>query len=412
MIAAVFRPTRAALAMLAILASVLTGSLYAAEGAKAARGMELAIQDDGIFVMGNKRWRGDKPFEYARAIGVTRIRVNLLWSYTMLRSQYNARRKPNEINYQFQEIDSLVDNAAEHGIRIHLSLTGPAPRWANSRRNRPERGAWYNPNTREFGTWAGVVAQHFAGRVDRYSIWNEPNWKTWLGPLKRGPKLYRSMYVRGYSAIKKADRRAKVLIGETSPYARRGLSTAPLAFLRSVTCSSKSYKRKRSCPKLKADGYAHHPYDFGHAPGFEYPGDDNVTIGTLSRLTKALDRMRRSGALRTPGGGRMPVYLTEYGYFASGKRALSPSKRSKYLQQAYSIALKNGRVKSQLQYLLAVLPRGADSTFNTGLVTQRGSRLPQYRALRKWYGRYRGRVKRPGRPINLPSARSNPTVER
>ena len=37
----------------------------------------------------------------------------------------------------------------------------------------------------------------------------------------------------------------------------------------------------------------------------------------------------------------MPVYLTEYGYFASGKRALSP-KTTRYLQQAYSIALKNG----------------------------------------------------------------------
>ena len=51
----------------------------------------------------------------------------------------------------------------------------------------------------------------------------------------------------------------------------------------------------RKCPKLKADGYAHHPYDFRHAPNFQYPGADNVTIGTLSRLTRALDRLKRSG---------------------------------------------------------------------------------------------------------------------
>ena len=49
----------------------------------------------------------------------------------------------------------------------------------------------------------------------------------------------------------------------------------------------------------------------------------------------------------------MPIYLTEYGYFASRQaRAAGQDSASRYLQQAYSIALKNGRVKSQLQYLL------------------------------------------------------------
>ena len=78
------------------------------------------------------------------------------------------------------------------------------------------------------------MAQHFAGRVDRYSIWNEPNWRTWLGPLKSAPATYRQLYSRGYKAIKQADPRAKVLIGETSPFARPGMSTAPLDFLRKV----------------------------------------------------------------------------------------------------------------------------------------------------------------------------------
>jgi hypothetical protein len=406
-----YRPVRAVLVALAIAAALLSaGLVVTTTEAKAARGMELAIQDDSIFVRGNSRWKGDKPFKYARALGVTRIRVNLLWAYTMYSKQYRARRKPKVVNYQFSQIDSLIDRAAKNGIRVHLSLSGPAPRWANSRKKNPEKGAWYKPSTREYGKWASVVAEHFAGRVDRYSIWNEPNWKTWLGPLKAAPAIYRSLYVRGYGAIKKADPKAKVLIGETSPYERRGLSTAPLAFLRKVACVDKRYKRKRSCPKLKADGYAHHPYDFLHAPNFKYPGSDNVTIGTLSRLTKTLDRLRRSGALRAPRGARMPVYLTEYGYFASGKRALKSKQRSRYLQRAYSIALKNGRVRSQLQYLLAVLPRGSTSTFNTGLVTQRGKRLSQYKALQRWYRKSRGKVKRPGRAITVPPAKPNPSV--
>jgi hypothetical protein len=403
------RSTRALLTALALAAAVITGWLIAPGESRAARGMELAIQDDALFVQGNKRFRGNKAFDYAKSLGVTRIRANLIWTYTMPKAHYNARRKPASISYDFSQYDRLIDRAAANGIRVHISLTGPAPRWANARRAAPKQ-AWYKPNTAEFGRFAAVAAQHFKGRVDRYSIWNEPNWKTWLGPLKSGPSLYRSLYARGYAAIKKADPRAKVLIGETSPYARPGMSTAPLAFLRKVACVNTSYRRVRKCPRLKADGYAHHPYDFRHAPNFLYPGTDNVTIGTLSRLTRALDRLRRSGALRTPRGGRMPVYLTEYGYFASGRRALPSRTRSRYLKQAYTLALRNGRVKSQLQYLMLVLPRGSASTLNTGLVSRTGKRLPQFKALRSWYRGNRGRVKRAGRAVRLPAAAANPVI--
>jgi hypothetical protein len=217
--------------------------------------------------------------------------------------------------------------------------------------------------------------------------------------------------VKGYAAIKAADPAAKVLIGETAPFAKRGWSTSPLAFLRGVTCVNSKYRRARSCPKLKADGYAHHPYDFAHAPNYRYPGNDNVTIGTLSRLTKALDKLSRAGVLRKNGGGRMPLYLTEYGYFASGHRALPKKTRSRYLQQAYSLAVRNPRVKSQLQYLLVSPPRTQRASFfDLGLVNTGGTRNAGYNALKRWYGANRGKVKRPGGPIALPAAKPNPTV--
>jgi hypothetical protein len=392
-------------------AAVLTGCLVDAGESRAARGMELALQDDAVFVEQKYRnLQGDKAFGLARGLGVTRQRVNLLWAYTMPESQFNARNKPAAINYDFTRFDQLVDQAARNGVRIHLSLTGPAPRWANAKRATARR-AWYKPNATEFGKFAAVVADHFQGRVDRYSIWNEPNWKTWLGPLTSGPALYRQLYVKGYAAIKAADPAAKVLIGETAPFSKRGWSTSPLAFLRGVTCVNTKYRRTRSCPKLKADGYAHHPYDFAHAPNYRYPGDDNVTIGTLSRLTRALDKLSRAGVLRKNGGGRMPLYLTEYGYFASGHRALPKKTRSRYLQQAYSLALKNPRVKSQLQYLLVSPPRNQRASFfDLGLVNTRGTRNAGYNALKRWYGANRGKVRRPGGAIALPAARPNPTV--
>jgi hypothetical protein len=406
---AVPRHARALLTVLVAAAAVLTGCLIDAGDSKAARGMELAIQDDAAFANGQyKRMRGDKAYAYSRALGITRQRVNIQWAYMMPEVQFNARRKPAAVNYNFAGYDALIDEAARHGVRIHVSLTGPAPRWANAKRFVPKRG-WYKPSATEFGKFATLAAEHFKGRVDRYSIWNEPNWKTWLGPLANGPALYRALYVKGYAAIKAADPAAKVLIGETAPFARPGYATSPLSFLRGVTCVNKKYKRARSCPKLKADGYAHHPYDFGHAPNYQYPGADNVTIGTLSRLTKALDKLSRAGVLRKNGGGKMPLYLTEYGYFASGHRALPKKLRSRYLQQAYSIALKNSRVKSQLQYLLVSPPRSARASFfDLGLVSTSGKRNVSYSALQRWYRANRGKVKRPGAAITLPTAPPNP----
>ena len=92
---AVPRPARALLTALVASAAVLTGCLIDAGDSKAARGMELAIQDDAVFVgQQYKNWRGDKPFDAARALGVTRQRVNLQWAYTLPEAQFNARNKP------------------------------------------------------------------------------------------------------------------------------------------------------------------------------------------------------------------------------------------------------------------------------------------------------------------------------
>ena len=366
---------------------------------RAARGMEIALQDDPVFV-GASYFDRDRGFRAARSLGVTRLRINVNWAFTMSNAQMRARRKPANFGYGFGRYDRAIDTAARYGIRVHASLTGPAPRWATGDRRKP---SGRRPNVREFERFVTAAVQYFKGRVDRYSIWNEPNWKTWLGPSRAAPGLYRSLYARGYRAIKAVDPAAKVLIGETSPYRRPGFSSAPLAFLRSVACVNRRYRRAGRCPTLRADGYAHHPYDFAHSPRFRYPGSDNVTMGTLSRLTRALDRLQRAGALRFNGGGRMPVYLTEFGYFASGHRSLPARTRSRYLSQGFQMALRNGRVRSQLQYLLVSPPRRFPwSFFDLGLMTTSGRKHPQFRALQRWYQRNRGRVKRPGGAISLP----------
>jgi len=356
--------------------------LVAAPRAHAARGMEVAIEDDPVLVNGYYYDR-EQALQQAQQLGVTRIRVELSWA-TSLGGKANLRLAPSAPSYNFQAVDSLIDAAAAHGMRVQITLTGKAPAFATGNRR---VGVW-QPNGKLFAKFASAAAQHFRGRVDRYSIWNEPNYVGWIAPLRQQPRIYRDLYVNGYNAIKRADPRAKVFIGETVPYSIRRLAQSPISFLRAVTCVNGSYHHVGGCkgPRtLRADGYAHHPYEFKHAPSYRYPGADNATIGTLKNLTRALDKLKKAKVLKPTRGSHMPVYLTEYGYFASGKRKIADSKRAQWLPQAFKIAQKNGRVKEMLQYLLVHPPaRFSGAFFDTSILTTQGGVLSPFTALQAW----------------------------
>jgi hypothetical protein len=216
--------------------------------------------------------------------------------------------------------------------------------------------------------------------VFRYSVMNEPNWHAWLRPHRSAPRLYRAIYRRSYAAIKSVDRRNKVLFGELAPHHRTRLSIAPLQFMREALCVNSRWRKRRGCKPLRADGIALHPYEFSRAPTYRYPNRDSVTIGTLGRLTSALRKLRRTRAFVTPRGGTVPVYLTEFGYFASGKRRLSPSRRAAYLRQAYRIARRTRGVRQLVQYQLVQTPR---AEWNTGVIRPNGRPENAFFALRR-----------------------------
>ena len=311
--------------------------LLPAAGAQAARGMEVAIQDEDVFV-DNKTLSPDRGYAALRQLGVKRMR--------MLVTQAGVE---NGNGFDFAKYDRAIGQAAANGVRVQLVLVGRYPR----------------PNVPSFARFAGAAAGHFQGRVDRYSIWNEPNFKSWLAPVRRAPALYRKLYIAGYKAVKAADRRAKVLIGETAPYAQGARAMAPVKFIKKVARAG----------KLKSDGYAHHPYDFDNAPQRSKRGRNDATIGSLSNMTKALDQLARQRKLT----GTKALYLTEYGYLATGRRGISEAKRAKYLKKGLSIARKNRRVKQVVQYLLAQPSDG--SPFTTGILSTNGAQLPSFGAL-------------------------------
>jgi hypothetical protein len=369
--------------MLAAIVLAFACLLALAPRAHGARSMEVAIQDDPVFVADQSIGR-DAALKRARELGATRVRVNLSWATVVDLDQRALKKAPADIKYDFSLYDPLVEATRGTGIAVQFALVGPAPAFATGDKKIGANA----PKARYFKDFAGAAARHYKGGVDRFSIWNEPNYVGWLAPLKKAPKIYRALYTGGYAAIKAAHPKATVLIAETSPYKivkgrrKKQFSTAPIEFMRQMTCSNRSLTRTR-CKGLKADGYAHHPYDFDHKPTFKFPGKDNATLATLGNLTRALDKLAKTKALTTPAGKPLDLYLTEYGYFASGKRKTHESKRSKYLPQAFKMAQRHPRVKEMLQYLLVQPPEGY-RFFDTSIMTFAGDPLRTYNSLSGW----------------------------
>jgi hypothetical protein len=346
---------------LAPLAIVLS-SLAVPGAAHAATNMEFALQDDNVFV--DQQWLSrDTALEHAHKLGATRIRVNVLWARTLV-SGADAKTPPAAgPQYDFSRIDALQAAAAARGIKLQLTLSGPAPAWAT----RNHQVGAMAPDPVKFAAFARTVAAHFAGRVDRYSIWNEPNLSAWLAPKAQTPELYRGLYQAGYTAIKTVDPKAQVLFGELAPHGD-GRTIPPMAFLRATA-------RKG----LKADGLALHPYQLSSAPTKRDGGPDDAPISQLRRVTTLLDQLAKRHALNTPKGKALDLYLTEFGYLQTGRRALSQPVRARYLRTAYEIARKNRRVRQILQFQLVDGRKGG--TWNTAILTNAGKPQGAYAGL-------------------------------
>ena len=170
----------------------------------------------------------------------------------------------------------------------------------------------------------------------------------------------------------------------TSAKNRKALlhDVAPLLFLRETLCLNAKYRKSGSCTPLTAAGYAHHAYTTAAGPLYKPPERDNVTIGVLSRLSRALD-LAAARARRSPS--RLPIYLTEFGVQSKPNRFLgvSVAQQAEFDAIAEQIAWSNARVAAFSQYLLVDDPLGG----KPGLERQRrhdrlpdGPRVPQRQA--------------------------------
>jgi hypothetical protein len=337
-----------------------------APAAQAAKPLELGLQDDPVFA-GPSPWTG-RGYGVARRLRVRTIRLNVLWR--------QIETSPGV--YDWTRFDAAVEGERARHLRPQLTLTGPAPAWATG----DGKPGVYDPDPRQYARFVAAAVEHFRGRVARYSLWNEPNWPTWLAPAKRAAPIYRALYKQGYAAAKRADPRARVLFGELAPLGKPEAAIPPLEFLRDVVCRDRKLHRVRRCAGLRADGFAHHPYTLGWSPAYRGHADD-APMGALDRLERMLDRLAARHALATPAGRPLDLYLTEYAYHAADARVPAATV-GPFITAAYRRALADPRVRQIVWYQVIGAEPSPRRVWDSGLFDWTGRARPAYTTLVHW----------------------------
>jgi hypothetical protein len=273
---------------------------------------------------------------------------------------------PLDPAYDFAKYDAFVRGAAERGLDLLVTVSGPGPDWATGGAEGVR-----DPDAGEFGEFVTAAATRYGGELDpdgdggeeplpgadMWSVWNEPNLSIFLQPQLRdgaaySPVLYRELYLAAQDAIQRADPGTPILAGETAPTGSTD-SVDPIPFAQGVLCLSPEARDAEACGsgRIEAAGWATHPYGVtGQAPFDPPPSEDFVTVDSLERLEGVLDAGAAEGQVKPD----LPVYITEYGIQSKPDPFLGVpvTTQAAYLSIAELFAYADERNRSFAQYLL------------------------------------------------------------
>lgn len=202
----------------------------------------------------------DKTLDELQALGVQDIRIAVPWVYV---------QAGGPTSYDWAKLDYVVNAAANRDMGI-LGVISATPIWAGA----PLNG---HPDNAVYAGFASAVATRYAGRIDSYEIWNEPNGNPFFSPVSAS--AYTDLLKAAYPAIKAADPDARVIGGVLGAVSTiPGLSQSPITFVKEMYDSG-------------AHGYfdalSYHPYHYltpfskGATTGAEAPINQVAAIRAM-----------------------------------------------------------------------------------------------------------------------------------
>jgi hypothetical protein len=337
----------------------------------------------------------------AVALGADVVRANVIWA--RYAPAPTSKKKPKGFDGKdpnaypgLAPVDGLVQAAQARGLQVLLTATGPIPAWASRCGGSVATRRTCKPDPTLFGQFVRALGKRYP-TVKLWSIWNEPNLRSWLTPQYSGTTLqsaalYRSLAVSAIAGLRGTGHRSDtILLGETAPI---GSTPGPRAnanpepFIRAVLClksngakltgAEAATQRCKGFKKLQVKGYAHHPYTRGGSrPPNSRVNPGEITAGTISRLTKILDQAGRAGRVSR----RLPIYFTENGWQTNPPDRIFgvlPEQQARYMNQSDFMAYGNSRIKSVAQY--KIIDDADEGSFQSGVRMLDGSPKPSYAA--------------------------------
>jgi Glycosyl hydrolases family 39 len=333
--------------------------------------MWVGFQDDPSF-----RWREDRTAMLDEAVDANAgmVRTTVYWSKIAPRRPSNASN-PFDSAYQWDDLDELVRGAQFRGLESLLTIWG-TPNWANG-----GKGANYAPTRlSDITAFARALASRYSGRFPGYpfvrffSVWNEPNLEQFFAPTfdKKGkpvaPLNYAKLYRAAYTGLKGGSPGAQIGVGETSPRGRDKPSPGPVQD--SIAPATFAKLMSTSKPRVKFDGYAHHPYSVLGAGPLQKARYPNVHLTQLKQFSKDLHKWF----------GKVPnLWITEYGFETKPgePRGVSSSQQAAYVSQSMNILRNIPTVKMLVWFILRDDPT---STWQSGLINRNDTRKPAFAA--------------------------------
>jgi len=189
------------------------------------------IPEDFAGIVHAGRTGTQREFAYMDYLGVNWVLYTFSWSTL----------EPEQGEWDFLVFDNLVDRNKAAGIKI-IGLLAYDNWWIHDNMDGPR----YIPphRTPDFLNYVRRTVDHFRGRVDAWSIWNEPNARFWRGTDEQFIELARLTA----DAVREVDSEVILLGGGFN----RNVTGLPEKFIRGLF---------ESGAMDKTDGIAFHPYE-------------------------------------------------------------------------------------------------------------------------------------------------------
>jgi hypothetical protein len=319
--------------------------------ARASSHASFGVQDDAWLLYGPGTL--EQRLATLDDLGVGTVRFTLRWDMAAP-TRPKHPLSPADPAYRWGPFDSVLDGLHAHGIAAVVTLWG-APRWSNG-------GAAPNHLPRSgFGDFAYAASKRYPW-VHRWTVWNEPNGRTFAVPVS--PSLYvRRLLNPAYVLLHRANRANVVAGGVTSP---RGTPSgmSPTAFMLGMHAAH-----------ARLDAYAQNPY-----PGSPRETPFRDPCSWCHTLSLAHLSSARAEVTRLFGRSKQ-LWLTEYGYQTSPPDrvlGVSPALQARYVGEAALRVWEAQGVTMLIHFLVRDEPTLGG--WQSGFFSAHGAAKPSYRA--------------------------------